>query len=151
MIVALELADQEVLVAGGGNVATRRVQQLLEEGARITVISPELSKELKELHRQGLFRWLPRKLRLDDLKKRWFLIALCISDPARNQEFLERARMQGLWISSAMGKGTVRHLATRERRGFRIAVDSQGKDPAGARALVERLARSLEAQGDPLP
>ena len=41
------------LVVGGGNIATRKVESLLEFNANITVISPKLSKSLNYLYKKG--------------------------------------------------------------------------------------------------
>lgn len=143
MLLSLDLRGQKVLVVGGGRVATRRAIQFLREGAELTVISPDLTPELKELYQQGKIRWKPRKVRLQDLSRRWFLIALCLSDPSRDRFLLERARKRSLWISSALGRGTVRHIAYRSRNGWTIGVDSGGKDPARARKLAETLVLTL--------
>lgn len=56
--VFLDLSEKKVVVIGGGTIATRRVNTLLEFAGRIMVISPELTKELQELQKQGRIEWL---------------------------------------------------------------------------------------------
>lgn len=143
MLLSVEVKDQKVLVVGGGKVATRRVIQFLHEGARVTVISPDLSPKLMELYQQGKIRLKRRKVRFQDLTLRWFLIALCISDPVRDRVLLDKARKKSLWISSALGGGTVRHIAYRHKNGWTVGVDSHGKNPAKAREVVESLVMAL--------
>ena len=55
--VFLDLSEKKVVVIGGGTIATRRVNTLLEFAGRIMVISPELTKELQELQKQGRIEW----------------------------------------------------------------------------------------------
>jgi siroheme synthase (precorrin-2 oxidase/ferrochelatase) len=43
--------EQGAVGGGGGVVAARKVQGLLDAGARVTVIAPQLTRELKELER----------------------------------------------------------------------------------------------------
>jgi siroheme synthase-like protein len=45
----LDLRGQDCLVVGGGRVATEKVQGLLECGAQVTVIAPEIDEELLAL------------------------------------------------------------------------------------------------------
>ncbi|RKY84337.1 bifunctional precorrin-2 dehydrogenase/sirohydrochlorin ferrochelatase, partial [candidate division KSB1 bacterium] len=45
----LKLKDKPVIVVGGGKVAYRKVKSLLDAGAKITVVSPELDQDLRDL------------------------------------------------------------------------------------------------------
>lgn len=57
--VMMNLSGRQVIVVGGGRVAARKVANLLESGARVTVISPELGAQLEELAESGAIYWLP--------------------------------------------------------------------------------------------
>ena len=60
----LELSGKKCVVVGGGKVASRKVARLLEAGADVTVVapevSPEISPEIADLASQGRLRWLKR-------------------------------------------------------------------------------------------
>jgi len=47
--ILLKLEDKPVLVVGGGRVAERKVNSLLECGAKVFVISKDLTQGLKRL------------------------------------------------------------------------------------------------------
>jgi len=47
--IAIDLTDKPCLIVGGGEVALRKAQALLEAGARVTVIAPEVIPELAGL------------------------------------------------------------------------------------------------------
>ena len=51
--VFFDLADQNVLVVGGGEVACRKVSLLERTGAAITIVAPQILPELKELAAAG--------------------------------------------------------------------------------------------------
>ena len=48
----VDIKGKDVLVAGGGAVAARRVESLLSFGARVTVVAPEIDGKIETLLRQ---------------------------------------------------------------------------------------------------
>jgi uroporphyrin-III C-methyltransferase/precorrin-2 dehydrogenase/sirohydrochlorin ferrochelatase len=59
-LLGLRMKGRDVLVVGGGRVAQRRVPVLLEAGARVTLVSPEISAALEDLADAGHLTWLRR-------------------------------------------------------------------------------------------
>ena len=59
-LLALRLDGRRVLVAGGGGVATRRVPGLLDAGADVLVVSPQISASLHDLAEAGRIRNMRR-------------------------------------------------------------------------------------------
>jgi uroporphyrin-III C-methyltransferase/precorrin-2 dehydrogenase/sirohydrochlorin ferrochelatase len=78
--IALRLAGRRVLVVGGGAVATRRVPALLDAGARVDLVSPELTPALRAYADAGRIRWEPRRFEPADLDGAWF-VQVAIDDP----------------------------------------------------------------------
>ena len=78
---ALRLDGRRVLVVGGGAVATRRMPALLAAGARVEVVSPELTPALRALADQGRLRWNERSFHPDDVQGAW-LVQVAVDDPA---------------------------------------------------------------------
>ena len=58
--VMMNLQDKQVVVVGGGKVAFRKTIGLLDSGANVVVISPELVDELQVLHRDSRIKWIPK-------------------------------------------------------------------------------------------
>src|SRR5690606_9224347 len=88
--VGLRLNGLPVLVVGGGRVAERRVRDLLNAGARITVVSPEISADLDELHRDAAITWFARKYQHAALDGCW-LVQAATDVPAVNDLAAEHA------------------------------------------------------------
>ena len=65
--VFVDLQGKRCLVVGGGEIATRKVQGLLEADARVLVVSPRLSEALAALAAQGVIVHQPRPFRRDDV------------------------------------------------------------------------------------
>ena len=77
----LRLAGRRVLVVGGGTVATRRVPALLDAGAAVALVAPEVTPALHGHIAAGRLSWSPRAFRPDDLDDTW-LVQVAIDDPA---------------------------------------------------------------------
>ncbi|MFV2114278.1 uroporphyrinogen-III C-methyltransferase [Micromonospora sp. LOL_025] len=76
----LRLAGRRVVVVGGGAVATRRVPALLDAGALVFLVAPELTPALRAHVDAGRLHWAPRRFAPDDLDGAW-LVHVAIDDP----------------------------------------------------------------------
>lgn len=81
----LWLAGRRVLVVGGGAVATRRVPALLDAGADVLLVSPELTPALHGLVTTGRIDWRPRRFEPADLDEVW-LVQVAVDDPVAAAE-----------------------------------------------------------------
>ena len=64
----VDLSDSEILVAGGGRIAERRIRSLLPFAGKITVVSPELTSGLQELAEEGKITWLRKTYEKKDIE-----------------------------------------------------------------------------------
>jgi uroporphyrin-III C-methyltransferase / precorrin-2 dehydrogenase / sirohydrochlorin ferrochelatase len=76
----LLLDGRRVVVVGGGAVATRRVPALLDAGADVLLVAPELTPALQARVDAGRLRWAPRRFVPEDLDGAW-LVQVAIDDP----------------------------------------------------------------------
>ncbi|GAA2711647.1 uroporphyrinogen-III C-methyltransferase [Micromonospora olivasterospora] len=76
----LRLAKRRVVVVGGGAVATRRVPALLDAGADVLLVAPELTPALRAHADAGRLRWEPRRFAPADLDGAW-LVHAAVDDP----------------------------------------------------------------------
>jgi uroporphyrin-III C-methyltransferase / precorrin-2 dehydrogenase / sirohydrochlorin ferrochelatase len=73
--VFLNLRERAVLVVGGGEVACRKIELLLQAGARVTVVAPDLHTELRALQAEGILRWINARFEPSMLDGQCFAIA----------------------------------------------------------------------------
>jgi uroporphyrin-III C-methyltransferase/precorrin-2 dehydrogenase/sirohydrochlorin ferrochelatase len=73
--VGLRLQGRRVLVVGGGTVATRRVPALLDAGADVLLVAPEVTPALRALVDAGRVGWLPRRFQPCDVEDVWLVQA----------------------------------------------------------------------------
>jgi len=74
-LLGLRLRGRQVLVAGGGAVAARRVPRLLATGAVVLLVSPSVTPALEDLAAQGRIEWRPRGYAAGDCAGAWLVIA----------------------------------------------------------------------------
>jgi uroporphyrin-III C-methyltransferase/precorrin-2 dehydrogenase/sirohydrochlorin ferrochelatase len=98
--VGLRLKDRRVVVVGGGQVAHRRVAGLLEAGARVTVVSPQVTPALESLVAAGSLTWVRRGYEAGDLDGAWYAVA-ATDDHAVNAAVGEEAEQARIFCARA--------------------------------------------------
>jgi siroheme synthase (precorrin-2 oxidase/ferrochelatase) len=67
--VFLKLSGRRCLIVGCGKISEGKILGLLSTGARIRVVSPEVTPQIAAWHRQGRVHWVKRKFRKTDLAR----------------------------------------------------------------------------------
>lgn len=140
----LDLAGRRVVVAGGGKVAERKVRQLLACGARVIVISPDLTPRLRTWRRQRTLTWRPRRYKRCDLDDAWLVIAAS-DDAAVNRRVAEDAR-RGRTLANIVddaARSTAIAPAWFRRGALVVAFSTGGASPALARQLRLTLSKEI--------
>lgn len=76
----IDLIGNNCIIFGGGNKAAARAEVLLKFGAKVTVISPTLCTELREMDKSGLIRYIPRRYCRGDCSSGYICIAATDND-----------------------------------------------------------------------
>lgn len=139
-VISLMLAQRPVVVVGGGAVALRKVAGLLAARARVSVIAPALCGEIERLARDGTIRCERRPYRPGDLAGAHLVIA-ATGDEEVNVQVAEEARGLGILVNVVDRPPlcTFTLPATVRRGDLTLAVSTEGRCPALARALREEL------------
>ena len=99
-LLGLRLRGRRVVVAGGGAVAGRRVPALLDAGADVSLVSPEVTGSLEDLAQAGRIHWTRRRYAPGDIDGAW-LVCACTDDPAVNAAIAAAAETQRIWCVRA--------------------------------------------------
>ena len=156
---ALDLTGRRVLVVGGGPVAARRARGLLDAGARVDVVAPELGPEMTILVSEGAVRWSPVAFRVADLvlpEPAW-LVHTATGVPDVDAEVMRAADAQRVWCvradlasaSSAWTPAVSRGAVGSPAEGLTVAVTGGG-DPRRAVAVRDAIAAGLESGSLPV-
>ena len=135
-----DLRSRRVLVVGGGSVAQRKCEALLESGALVALGAPALSPTLTRWVQQGRIEHLPGQFIPAWLEDVWLAIA-ATDDPATNHTVVAAADARRIWANAVDDAEASRfHVPARITRGpLQIAISSGGGAPMLARLVREQL------------
>jgi precorrin-2 dehydrogenase/sirohydrochlorin ferrochelatase len=138
--VTLDIFGRPCLVVGGGSIAERKVTGLLEAGARVTVVSPALSRGLLALAGDGRFRWQPREFMAGDTAG-FVLVLVATDDGAVNRAVAVEARQRGALVNCADEPAHCDFIlpALLRRGPLTVAVSTGGASPTMARLVRDEL------------
>lgn len=143
--IALDLRGKLTVVAGAGTIAERKVRGLLEAGARVRVVAPEVDAVLREAAAAGKLELVERRFEAADLDGALLAYATT-PDRDVNASVVDAARARGVLVDDATG-GCASDFATPlvHRAGsLTFAVDTGGASPS----FGQRLARELRERYD---
>ena len=141
--VFIDVKERQCVVIGGGSIGEEKVHKLLECGASLVVISPEVNAGVRELADSGGVTWVQRDYQPGDLKGAFIAIA-ATDDNKVNRLIAEEAEERNVLLNVV----DVTHLCTFiapsvARRGdVTVATSTGGASPALARKFREELSRS---------
>jgi len=144
--VFLDIQDRSCLVVGGGRVGTRKVKTLLACGARVVVVSPEVTAELDKMAAQGLIDLHRRNYCSGDLETA-FLVIGATDDQAFNRQIHQDAeaaqRLCNIADQPALCNFVLPSIIN--QGDLSIAISTAGKSPA----FAKHLRRQLQSQFGP--
>ena len=136
----IELRNRPVLVVGGGPIAERKVDSLLQAEAEVTLVAPDLTAHLKQLAAAGSIRTERRKFEEADLEN--VLLVISATDDVETQERVAAlARAHGILINTVDQPRLCDFIVPAiVRHGDVIAaISTSGKSPALAAALKSKI------------
>ena len=136
----LRLRDRAVLVVGAGAVGTRKVRELVEAGARVTVVAPEVTDEIAALPvtiaRRGFVA--------SDVDGVWLVIA-ATNDRTVNAAVADAAAERRVFVNAVDDPPNASAFfgALIRRPPFLVAISSSGELPALSRLMREVIEAAL--------
>jgi uroporphyrin-III C-methyltransferase/precorrin-2 dehydrogenase/sirohydrochlorin ferrochelatase len=136
----MNIRDQRCLVVGGGEIAARKAALLQQAGAKIAVVSPELSSSLAREVEQGNATYREGNFEAADLDGVNLVIA-ATDDEAVNRQVSELAKARQLPVNVVDNPDLCSFIVPSiiDRSPVQIAVSTGGASPVLARLLRTRL------------
>jgi len=138
--VFLKLAARCCIVIGGGNVAVRKVGDLIEAGAEVTVVAESPHQQIVKLAEEGVLKLIRRRFDPGDVKQA-FLVFAATDDKAVNAEIGDYARRAGALVNEVDNPDRCDFFsgAVMKNGALRIAVSTSGLFPGMAACIRREL------------
>ncbi|MDD4802385.1 MAG: bifunctional precorrin-2 dehydrogenase/sirohydrochlorin ferrochelatase [Syntrophomonas sp.] len=137
----LQLAGKKCLIVGGGKVAERKVETLMEYEADIWLVSPESLPSIRNWSEQGLIEWRQGEFRPEDLDG-VFLAFIATGNVSVNKDISALCREKGILINAVDDPPNCDFYVPSilRRNSLCVAISTEGKSPL----LAGKLRRELE-------
>lgn len=143
--VLIEMKDMPCLVAGGGKLALHKAELLCTQGARVTVVAPEICEEITRLP----VTFFCREVADDDTEGMFLVVDATASDQAERILREACSRRNIPFNSACKGDDTTAVFPAVHRQGRTVvAVSSTGASPAASTWLRDRLAEQIPDRMD---
>lgn len=140
----IDLSDKNIVVVGGGNIATRRVKTLYH--------SPEISESLLEGHhgddgacKAGYVELITRPVKRTDFAMAYMVIA-ATNDRKLNDEIHRICRQEGVYVNVASDREQCDFYfpGIYMEEGLVVGITASGLDHKKARRIREEIQNALE-------
>ncbi len=140
-----DLRDRQVLVVGGGKIASRRIKALLPFAGRITVVAPECTEDLRALAGSGEIVWHARPFAEADLNGA-FLVLAATGDAAADDTVWRLCRERGIWVNLASDRTKCDFYfpGVARKDSVIVGVTAGGTDHKRAREVSEAIRELLK-------
>ena len=142
--VNLNIHNRFCLIVGGGEVAARKIEQVLACDARVRVISPEACPRIRELAAEGGIEWRQRGYRSGDLQGAFLVFATTDNIDVQHQVISEAREHDILLNSADHPEACTFQVPASVRQGeLLLTISTGGGSPALAAWIRKRLEREF--------
>lgn len=135
----ISLEKKKVVIAGGGSIALRRLKTVLSEGADITLVSPDVEPEIKQMADNRSIKWISRTIEKGDYLDA-FLIIAATDNAAVNKEIAQTASpFQLVNCASHAELGNVYMPKIVKRGHVTVSVSTNGASPKHTKELAGKV------------
>jgi siroheme synthase-like protein len=137
---AFKLDALPVLVVGAGAVGVRKATQLLDAGAKVTILSEVFTAPLPE----GVAQVIERRYRRGDLRGFWLVVS-ATGHSEVNDAIVDEAREEGIWLNVVDDpeRSSFYFMALHRQGEVTVAVSTEGAAPALAQEIRTLVAARL--------
>jgi len=144
--VFINMRDRSCIVVGGGKVALRKISDLLETGAKVTVVAETPDPIIEDLAKKGNIKLFRRLFKPEDIENA-FLVFTATDDDSVNAEIAGIAKKYGALVNVVDNPQYCDFFsgAVVKRGPLRIAISTSGCSP-GIAAEIRRELNELYSE-----
>ncbi|HHB3181208.1 TPA: NAD(P)-binding protein [Staphylococcus aureus] len=140
MPLMIDLTNKNVVIVGGGVVASRRAQTLNQYVEHMTVISPTITEKLQNMVDNGVVIWKEKEFEPSDIVDAYLVIA-ATNEPRVNEAVKKALPEHALFnnVGDASNGNVVFPSALQHRDKLTISVSTDGASPKLTKSIMAEL------------
>ena len=146
----VNLENKKVLVIGGGKVAAKKIEKILEYGADITVVTENVVEEkllkLGNVKIENNQKIENDKAKIEKLVKGYFLVIAATDNEELNENIANVCDSNGMLINNVSSKTKMNAMfgGIVKNNEFQIAISTSGKNCKRSRAMKSEIQKVLD-------
>jgi len=146
----INLENKKVLVIGGGKVAAKKIEKILEYGADITVVTKNVVEEkllqLENIKIENNQKIENDKAKIEKLVKGYFLVIAATDNEELNENIANVCDSNGMLINNVSSKVKMNAMfgGIVKNSEFQIAISTSGKNCKRSRAMKSEIQKVLD-------
>ena len=146
----INLENKKVLVIGGGKVAAKKIEKILEYGADITVVTENVVEEkllkLENVKIENNKKIENDKAKIEKLVKGYFLVIAATDNEELNENIANVCDSNGMLINNVSSKVKMNAMfgGIVKNSEFQIAISTSGKNCKRSRAMKSEIQKVLD-------
>ena len=146
----INLENKKVLVIGGGKVAAKKIEKILEYGADITVVTENVMEEkllkLENVKIENNPKIENDKAKIEKLVKGYFLVIAATDNEELNENIANVCDSNGMLINNVSSKVNMNAMfgGIVKNSEFQIAISTSGKNCKRSRAMKSEIQKVLD-------
>ena len=146
----INLENKKILVIGGGKVAAKKIEKILEYGADITVVTENVVEEkllkLENVKIENNQKIENDKAKIEKLVKGYFLVIAATDNEELNENIANVCDSNGMLINNVSSKIKMNAMfgGIVKNSEFQIAISSSGKNCKRSRAMKSEIQKVLD-------
>lgn len=146
----INLENKKILVIGGGKVATKKIEKILEYGANITVVTENVVEEkllqLENIKIENNQKIENDKAKIEKLVKGYFLVIAATDNEELNENIANVCDSNEILINNVSSKIKMNAMfgGIVKNSEFQIAISTSGKNCKRSRAMKSEIQKVLD-------
>ena len=138
--VMMNIQNKPVVIIGGGKVAARKIKTLLSEGAKVTVISPEINEAIPK----SQVEWIQRSYQTGDLEGAKLVFA-CTDNQEVNKKVMEEAHPSQFVNNTGDKKNSdFYNVAIASNNELSVMISTNGLSPSRSKEVRKKIEQLLD-------
>ncbi|MFJ7756053.1 NAD(P)-binding protein [Peribacillus muralis] len=137
--ITLNIENKKCIIIGGGQIGYFKARPLLEAGAEVTVVSPEICQGFQQLKKEGKIHVCLKEVEEADYREAFLIIVATNSEEVNERVYRNASHSQLVNVISNHELGNFHLPATLNRGLLAISVSTNGASPALAKKIRNDL------------